>query len=181
MLEAVDGADLVALTFPLYVDSLPAPTVEALERIAAHRQARVASAQRSARFAAIANCGFPEPRQNATALAICETFAQQAGYGWSGGLAMGGGGMGEGRPLTELGARSLGVRTALDQAGRALAQGEPIPSAARDLMAKQMGPSWIYPLAGRLIWRSRAKAFGAQRDLNARPYLEPEPQPDAQR
>ena len=40
LLEAVDAADLVTLAFPLYVDALPAPVIEALERIAAHRQGR---------------------------------------------------------------------------------------------------------------------------------------------
>ncbi len=37
MLDAVDAADLVLLAFPLYVDSLPAPVMNALEIIAAHR------------------------------------------------------------------------------------------------------------------------------------------------
>ncbi len=41
VLDAVDKADLVTLTYPLYVDSLPAPMIEALERIAAHRAAQV--------------------------------------------------------------------------------------------------------------------------------------------
>ena len=37
MLDAIDAADLVLLAFPLYVDSLPAPVMNALEQIAAHR------------------------------------------------------------------------------------------------------------------------------------------------
>jgi multimeric flavodoxin WrbA len=38
MLAAIDGADLVVLTFPLYVDTLPAPVTSALEKIAEHRK-----------------------------------------------------------------------------------------------------------------------------------------------
>ena len=34
LFDAVDAADLVTLAFPLYVDSLPAPVIEALERMA---------------------------------------------------------------------------------------------------------------------------------------------------
>src|SRR5215208_3905808 len=59
LLEAVDAADLVLLAFPLYVDSLPAPTMEALERIAVHRTIETDPDQtRQQLFAAISNCGF---------------------------------------------------------------------------------------------------------------------------
>jgi multimeric flavodoxin WrbA len=91
LLDAVDAADLVTLAFPLYVDALPAPAIEALERIALHREGRDRS--RRQLFAAIANCGFPEAYQTATALAICKTFARRAGFEWAGSLALGGGGM----------------------------------------------------------------------------------------
>ncbi len=73
LLDAVEAADLVTLAFPLYVDLLPAPIIETLERIAAHRRGRHSRPQV---FTAIANNGFPEAAHNATALAICETFAQ---------------------------------------------------------------------------------------------------------
>lgn len=76
LLDAVDGADLVTLAFPLYVDSLPAPVIEGLER-AAHRRGRERT--RRQLFTAIANCGFPEAHHNATALAICDRFAREAG------------------------------------------------------------------------------------------------------
>ena len=37
LLAAVDSADLVVLSFPLYIDSLPAPAIRALELIAGRR------------------------------------------------------------------------------------------------------------------------------------------------
>ena len=37
LLDAVEDADLVTLAFPLYLDSLPAPVIEMLERISEHR------------------------------------------------------------------------------------------------------------------------------------------------
>jgi len=61
LFDAVQSADLVTLAFPLYVDSLPAPVIEALERIAAHRQNRKSRRQL---FTTIANCGFPEAHHN---------------------------------------------------------------------------------------------------------------------
>ena len=168
LLDAVDVADLVTLAFPLYVDSLPAPTIEALERIAAHRQDREGTRQQL--FAAIANCGFPEASHNATALAICETFAQQAGFEWAGSLALGGGAGINGTPLVELGGRAIPLLKSLDLAAEALALGRAIPKAAQDILDKPAIPSWLYRLIGGFDWRQQAKSYGAQKLLRQRPY-----------
>jgi multimeric flavodoxin WrbA len=170
LLAAVDAAGLVLLAFPLYVDSLPAPVIEALEAIAAHRQDREGT--HSQRFAAIANCGFPEAHQNAAALAICETFARQAGFDWAGSLALGGGGGGTdaNTPLAEAGGRAVPLRNALDLAAAALAQGQPIPETARALLAKPLVPQWLYRAIGAVVWRLQARRWNAQRSLRREPY-----------
>jgi hypothetical protein len=169
LLDAVDAADLITLAFPLYVDSLPAPVIEALERIAAHRQGRDPSHRQL--FAAIANCGFPEARHCATALAICETFARQAGFEWAGALALGGGGMVNGFLLAEGGGKTLLMRNSLDLAAEGLAQGQPFPKAAQDILGKPIIPSWAYRLMGGLGWILGAKGHGAMGLLRQRPYL----------
>ena len=113
MLDAVDAADLVMLAFPLYVDSLPAPVMNALEHIAAHRASQ-AETKPHQLFAAISNCGFPEPDHNATALAICENFARLTYFNWAGSLALGAGeGMVHGMPLNELDGRVNPLRKLL--------------------------------------------------------------------
>jgi multimeric flavodoxin WrbA len=169
LLDAVDAADLVTLAFPLYVDSLPAPVIEALERIAAHRQGRDPSHRQL--FTAIANCGFPEAHHCTAALAICETFARQAGFAWAGSLALGGGGMVNGVPLAEGGGKTMGIRKALDLAAEALAQGQAIPQAAQDMMARPVMPPWAYRLTGDLGWIWAARGYGALRSLKRQPYL----------
>jgi len=169
LLEAVDAADLVTLAFPLYIDSLPAPVIEALERIAAHRQGRDPSHRQL--FTAIANCGFPEAHHNATALAICETFAQQAGFEWAGSLALGGGEMINGAALAQAGGAAILIRKVLDLAAEALAQGQAIPQAARDRLAKPVIPHWAYRLLGGLRWNRDAKGYGALKLLKRQPYL----------
>jgi multimeric flavodoxin WrbA len=168
LLAAVDAADLVTLSFPLYVDSLPAPATEALELIAAHRQER--NAARRQLFAAIANCGYPEAHHCAPALAICALFAQQAGFEWAGGLALGGGGMINGTPLVEGGGKTLLMRNALDLAAEALAEGRAVPNAAQDLFAKPLIPPWTYRLMSRLGWVLGAREHNAIRLLRRRPY-----------
>jgi hypothetical protein len=177
LLDAVDAADLVVLAFPLYIDSLPAPVVEVLERIAAHRAERAAagtpagSGARPQRLAAMVNCGFPEAAHNEPALAICSTFARQAGFEWAGGLSLGGGqGLLHGAAPASMGGRARHVVEALDLAADALAAGAPIPGRARDRMAHPFIPGWLYRTVGRIGWRMRARRFGMATALNRRPY-----------
>lgn len=168
MYEAIDNADLVVLAFPLYVDSLPTPVTAALEKIAAHR----AINQTRARFAAISNCGFPEAKHNATALAICEEFASEAGFAWMGSLALGGGeGLVHGVPLKEMNGRAIPLKKSLELAAEVLAAGQPIPQTARDLLAKPIIPNWMYKLFGGLGWKQQAKQYGMEKNLKRQPYL----------
>jgi multimeric flavodoxin WrbA len=167
LLETVDAADLAVLAFPLYIDSLPAPVIAALERIAAQRAGR-ATRQR---FAAMVNCGFPEQHHNATALAICSEFARQAGFAWAGSLSLGAGeGMVHGTPLNELDGRASVLKQALDLAAEALAQGQAIPRAAQALWDKPFIPGWLYRLMGIYGWRQQAKQYGVENMLKRQPY-----------
>jgi len=174
LLEAVDVADLVLLAFPLYIDSLPAPTIEALERIAAHRASNMETnppqTQRQL-FAALSNCGFPEARHSDTALAICANFAGKAGFNWAGSLALGAGeGMIHGTPLNELDGRTTPLKKALDLAAEALAQGQAVPEEAQKLLSKPFIPAWMYRWMGIYGWRQQAKQYGMQRSLKRQPY-----------
>jgi multimeric flavodoxin WrbA len=169
LLDALEAADLVTLAFPIYVDTLPAPVIEALERIAAHRQERDSSHRQS--FTAIANCGFPEADQCANALAICKTFAGQAGFEWAGSLALGAGEAIDGASLVEGGGKTIRMRQSLDLAAEALAQGQAIPATARDGLAKPLIPHWLYRLTGWLRWNRWARSYGASKMLKRQPYL----------
>ncbi len=169
LFKALDTAQLVMLAFPLYVDSLPAPVIEALERIAAHRTSHDQTTRQL--FAAIANCGFPEVHHNAAALAICEIFVQQSGFDWAGSLALGAGeGLVHGVPLNEAGGQALPIKKSLEMAAEALAQGKPIPQAAQDLLAKPVIPGWLYRLIGGFGWKQQAKKYGAEKSLKRQPY-----------
>ncbi|MGW8251514.1 MAG: NAD(P)H-dependent oxidoreductase, partial [Anaerolineales bacterium] len=162
-------ADLVALAFPIYVDTLPAPVTEALERIAAYRSEHTAAHKQL--FTAIANCGFPEADQCVNALAVCEAFAGQAGFEWAGSLALGGGEAINGMPLVDGGGKTIRMRRFLELAAEALGQGQVIPTAARVGLAKPLIPHWLYGLTGWLRWNRWAKKYGATKMLNRQPYL----------
>ena len=168
VLEKLDQADLIVLAFPLYVDSLPAPVIAALEKISAHR----ATTKVEQRFAAIANCGFPEARHNDTALAICEEFAHETGMIWLDALALGGGqGLVGGVPLKDMDGRAIPLKKSLELAAASLALGMPIPQQARDIIARPFIPNWMYKLFGSLGWRQQAKQFGADKILKRKPYF----------
>jgi len=169
LLDAVDGADLVTLAFPLYVDTLPAPVIEALERITAYRKVHARTHRQL--FAAIANCGFPEAFQCNTALANCDRFAQQSDFIWAGGMALGAGHMLDGVPLAEGGGMTMMMRQNLELAAKALAKGQAIPLAARDGLAKPVIPHWLYRLSGWWRWHQQAKSNGAKKLLKRQPYL----------
>ena len=168
LLAAVDAADIVILAFPLYVDGPPYLVTQALEQISAHRAG--GTDIRHPLFLAIANCGFPESQHNATALAICEQFADEAGFAWAGGLALGQGGALAGRPLAEVGGMAHNVVAALDLAAAALAAGQPAPEEAVALMARPFIPARAYMLMGDLGWLMQARQNRVVTRLAARPF-----------
>jgi multimeric flavodoxin WrbA len=158
LLAGVDHAGLILLAFPLYADALPYLVTKALAVIATHRQ--TTARQSSKRLVAIVNSGFPEIQQNAVALAICEEFAAQSGIAWAGGLALAGGGMIGGQPLTETKRSGPSVKhviQALDLTAAALSDGFPVPAQAIKLMAKNPVP--YMPFA---LWRLIYMRFGGK-------------------
>jgi len=172
LMDTIDAVDLVTLAFPLYVDSLPAPVIGSLEQIAIHRQNR--NQQHKPIFTAISNCGFPEATHISNALAVCEIFAEQAGFQWAGGLALGGGhGLGD-KPLEEWGERTANIRKALNLAADTLAHGQQVTKEAQAIMSKPLIPSWFPFWAFRLIggfgWKQQAKQYGVHKSLDRQPY-----------
>jgi multimeric flavodoxin WrbA len=172
LLAATDQADLIVLSFPLYVDSLPAPVIRMLERIAAHRRDQAPDTRPGAqRFVAIVQCGFPEVRHNDTGLAICREFAREAGFTWAGGLALGGGhGLVHSKPLETLGGKAAHLRKACELAAASLASGRPVPAEAVTLLARPFVPAWLYRMFGNLGWRLDARRLRTSGQLRNRPY-----------
>ena len=158
---------LFVLVTPLYVDAFPALATHALECIATARSGSPAPAQ----FAAIVNCGFPEPEHIRTALRIARHFAAAAHYDWAGGLPLGAGGTVNPRtPLDAQRGPTTHVTSALDLAAPCLARGEAIATDAIEQMAASPMPDTVYRLMGDLGWRYQVYKNGlAQAALRARP------------
>jgi hypothetical protein len=157
LLDAIDRASVVLFAAPLYVDSLPAPAIRALEAIAARR--RAGSVSRVPRLVTLINCGFVEPSQNDTCQRILHRFAERAGFEWLAGISLGGGGRVPKR-----------VREAFDILAESLDLEILVPDEVERLTRKPIMPSWLYVVGGNFMWRRWAARNGAKERLRDRPY-----------
>jgi hypothetical protein len=162
--KAYREADVVGLVTPLYVDSLPAELTATLERLAQ------TTPKSSGRLFAVMNCGFAEASQNDTALEICRLFARDAGWRWSGGLAIGGGGMFSGQPLKNQGGKVRHITKAFDLSVAALAEGQDIPESALKGIRRSPIPAWAYFAMGNLGMVLSAAKNGNLFRIGAQPY-----------
>jgi hypothetical protein len=68
-----------------------------------------------------------------------------------------------GTPLKDLDGRVISIKKALELSAIALADGQPIPKSARDLMSKPIIPNWLYKMFGSFGWKQAAKQYGVQK------------------
>ena len=168
LITAVNNADVIIFSSPLYVDSLPANVIRTMEIISENR--KMIEVVNKQTMYAICNCGFVEAKQNHTALAIYRCFAIEAGFAWGGGLALGGGGAIAGRPLDKLGGMVRNLIKALNLVSEAIFEGKSVPEEAVELIEKPMSPTWLYLLFGNLGWIRQARKNGVHSKINDSPY-----------
>jgi hypothetical protein len=172
--KAIDGADIVVVSFPLYVDQLPAPLIQTLELVADRRKGVLGvtpwPGPAVQKLVAIVQCGFPEVEQNKSAESVMRRFAKEAGFEWAGALVMGMGGAIGRRPLDKEGGMLRNVVKALNRTAASLAAGGGVPEEASGLMAKPLMPRRLYFLAANWGFRRELKKNGAFRKAGDRPY-----------
>lgn len=167
LVRAFDDADDVVLTFPLYIDTLPAGVSEALTGLF---QSKERISEKLRRFLAICNCGFPESHQCQFALRSCQLFAERMGMEFWGGVAIGQGGM-LGGGTSQVGRVGKKQMDALRSIGSALADGTALPGDAVDLLARPNVPPRMFTFFGNRGWNAAAKKNGVRQNVKARPYL----------
>lgn len=168
ILRLIDESDVLIVSFPLYVDSLPAPVIKTFELIANHVKNSTYNGKKY--FMAIVNSGFPEASQNDIALSICRLFAKQVDFIWLGGLAKGGGEMIAGRPLNDFGGSVRYQKKALDLAADSIANGELITQEAATFMGTLGYPRWLYTFVSNRGWKQQAKKYIPVKKLYHQPY-----------
>jgi NAD(P)H-dependent FMN reductase len=188
IIDAVARADVVLFSYPLYIDSIPAGMIEAMELMAGQRSGSTGGGDGSGngdgsvgvghgsdsgkkRLAVIVQCGFPEARHNEISIAICKEFANEAGFAWVGGLGIGEGPATSRMNFSGQSGMGGGLKKALALMADALAKGEGgLPREAVELAAKPALPVWLYRFIGSRQFRGEAKKNKAK--LEARPLIE---------
>ncbi|MBU5676401.1 NAD(P)H-dependent oxidoreductase [Alkaliphilus sp. MSJ-5] len=169
LFDNVNDADILIVSSPLYVDSLPSPLIKAFELIGDNRKERESVKKQS--MISIVNSGFPESFHNDTALKICKNFADKADFDWLGGLAMGGGPAINGMPIKDLGGMTRNIVKALDMTIESITNNKSIPLEATDMMSSKLIPIWLYTLIANRSWKTQAKKFNVHKSLYAKPYI----------
>ena len=168
LFDAVNQADIIIFSCPLYVDSPPAPVIKAMELITENRKGK--GKENGKKFLAISNCGFPEAFHNHTALEIYKEFASEAGFKWLGGLALGGGPAVQSSELTKIGGMAKNIMRSLDTAANDIVEKEALSHEAVELIARPLVPAWMYLFIAGFEWKIQAKKHGVSRSINDCPY-----------
>ena len=165
------AGELLVVAAPLYVDGLPSLVTRALECLAPELRSQPKLVKS---VAGILNCGFPEALHNRSALRILRVFAHEGGLAWVGGLAMGGGEILHGKPLSAAAFVMRAQIRALSMAAGDLAGGRGISPEASRRMARPLVPAFFFRWVAPIKWLLMARAHGISRQqLHARPLDEP--------
>lgn len=171
MLDAVEHADIVVLTAPLYDDCQPSIVIKAMEAIADQKTKSL----ENKKFIPIINCGLPEPEQiTAVSIDIYHKFAKMVGFQWAGSLAIGGGEMIQGKTgksLDDMGRMAGRVKKALDEIAETLTAGTNYADRSIRTVPDFFYKPGVAKLMTRLtnhFWKSQAKKNGGI--VDTRPF-----------
>ena len=170
MLDAIEEANILILTAPLYDDCQPYIVTKLMESIIIQKR-KVAGKL----FIPIINCGFAESHHiTAVAISIYRRFVSESDMKWGGSIAIGAGEGLEGKSgkqLNELGGLANGTRNTLIKMVDILAEGkefsdeviEVLPSIFRGRLL-----GWFFVWLNNRGWKKEAKKHGEK--VDARPY-----------
>ncbi len=159
----VNGSDVLIISSPLYVDSLPAPLISFLE---CYKNDNI---NQNKRLIAIINSGFPEPHQNSSAIEILRLFAKRNGFTWLGGFAIGGGGALTNADLNKT-KLAKNIVSAFEESAICINEGKMIPASIIELGSKEIMPARLYTFFGQLGWILQSLKYKTTFRLWAKPY-----------
>lgn len=172
LMELIQESEIIVLTSPLYVDSLPSIVIGAMEIIA--EKCCTKRTENKPGFLAVINSGFPEAVQNDTALKICFTFARKTGFKWLGGIKIGGGPAIGKQVLEDKKGLLKNMVKGLDMAAERLAKGEALTEDVLSLLNKSLAPKWLYLTILNFGWWFQARKYNAHKKIYDMPYQDGE-------
>ena len=164
LVDAFRRADLMIVGAPVYVDCPPALVLNGLDLLA-----RADLGPRRPALLPIVQCGFPELSHTSLALEVFAAAARAMRVPWAGHLAVGGGGVIDGRPLSDVGAAHHQV-SALQAAAAELDAGLPVSPETTAAFAETVLPPWLYRLTGTAGWIFAAAKHGSVHKLWQKPF-----------
>lgn len=169
--KSIVDSDIIVLSSPLYVDSLPYPVIWFFERLAQEMEAEL----KGKSFFAIGQCAFPYPELVNTLLENCRCFAELSQMKWMGGLPYGGGVMLDGKHLEDLGKKGDNIISAFKLSLRNILNEKAIPDEARDMLKIKFPKIMARPMAAFLnhsIKKGAAKRGHNMEAIYKKAYLE---------
>ena len=150
--QALTGVQALVLSFPLYVDSIPAGLLGTLTEL----EQRLKGSQGLERTLVypLVNCGFFEAAQNRLAISMVWAWCESCGLGQGRALALGGGEMLGGMPAGK------GPLADLDKSLDELAQDILAGRGGQTLWVQPGIPRSFYRLAGNLGFRHQGRKNG---------------------
>jgi multimeric flavodoxin WrbA len=142
LLDLVNSHENIVFSSPIQNGGPPSFVIRAMD-ILKENMSRIGKGKG---LFAISNCGFPEAKQNNSAVNIYRQFSKETGLSWLGSFAIGMGPMlmyGRGLVLKILG---VNIRRASSMAAEAIVCGEPVPKKAEELASRPMIPISAYIL-----------------------------------
>lgn len=166
VLDECHDADLLVVSAPLFVDSLPSEVVTWMETVGKEG----ADIAKMKRFLAVLQCGHPDVGQTSVAMNILKNFSDRQGYEWLGAMRMPMGPTIDGKALSDAKGAARHAIKALDLIASALAKGENVPVEAFTEMQTRPMPVFLYLMKANRALKRRAKENGARYMLMERPY-----------
>lgn len=160
-MEKLKTCDTLVFAFPLYVDGIPSHLLSCLTAL------ETAPWQdKRGRVYGIVNCGFYEGIQAEPALKVLENWCAKAGFLWSGGIGIGGGGALAQLPDAKNG---HGPKAPVSKALGALAGSILQNETQKNHYISIAFPRFLYKLAAQMDWRQMVKQNGGRaKDLGRR-------------
>lgn len=162
VIEELSAADAWVFAYPLYVDGIPGHLLSCLVQLE-----EAGLQNRRISIYGIVNCGFYEGTQAALALRLLRNWSIKAGFIWSGGVGVGGGGGLAMMPRTEPG---HGPKAPIDKALAALSDRILKREVQEDHYVSVAFPRFLYKMSAQIGWRQMIRANGGKsKDLGVIP------------
>jgi len=156
-LQELEKCDVMALAFPLYVDSLPSHVLRCLKQLEEYR--RENPGKKPFRVLAIVNNGFYNAHQNRPAVEVVQNWCKHADAVFIGGLCIGAGGMVSGiyRMSGEHGPLKPIAKTVRLAAAKIVQEGG---TNCEIMLAEPAFPQFLYKRAAEMQWKDVAQKNG---------------------